>query len=106
MSEGDAMAEQEVWTDRLRVAGDALATKVRELIREGNVRRIVVKNAEDQTVMELPITFGILGAVAAPILAAVGAIAGLAANWKLEVERTEPPKAEDPTTPGTPASGT
>jgi hypothetical protein len=97
------MAEENVWTERLRVAGDALVDKVKELIREGNVRRIVVKNADDQTVMELPMTFGILGAVAAPVLAAVGAIAGLAANWKLEVERTAP-KGEDPSEPAPTAS--
>jgi hypothetical protein len=86
------MTEEKVWTERIKVTGDALVDKTKELIHEGNVRRIVVKNAEGQTVMELPMTFGILGAVAAPFLAAVGAIAGLAANWRLEVERVEPSK--------------
>lgn len=91
------MAEQQkVWTERIRVTGDALVEKTKELLHEGNVRRIVVKNAEGQTVLELPLTFGILGAVAAPFLTAVGAIAGLGANWRLEVERTEPPKDPDP----------
>jgi len=89
------MTEENVWTERIKVTGDALVDKTKELIHEGNVRRIVVKNAEGQTVMELPMTFGILGAVAAPFLAAVGAIAGLAANWRLEVERAEPPKEGD-----------
>lgn len=83
------MAEEKVWTERLKVRGDAPRDKVKELLHEGNVRRILVKNAEGQTVMELPLTFGILGAVAAPMLAAVGAIAGAAAHWKLEVERRQ-----------------
>ena len=90
------MAEEKVWTERLRVSGEALVDKTKELLHEGNVRRIFVKNAEGQTVLELPLTFGILGAVAAPFLTAVGAIAGLAANWRLEVERSGPPKQTEP----------
>lgn len=98
------MPEETVWTERIKVTGDALVDKTKELIHEGNVRRIVVKNAEGQTVMELPMTFGILGAVAAPFLAAVGAIAGLAANWRLEVERVEAPKEGDGAAEQPPAS--
>ncbi len=98
------MGEQNVWTERIRVTGDALMDKTRELLHEGNVRRIIVKNADGQTVLELPLTFGILGAVAAPFLTAVGAIAGLAAKWTVEVERTEPPKDADGAPPE-PATG-
>jgi len=85
------MADEKVWTEKVKVQADALREKVEELIREGNVRRVVVKNAEGQTVMELPLTIGIVGAVAAPMLAAVGAIAGLAARWSLEIERRDSP---------------
>ena len=56
------MAEEKVWTERLRVSGEALVDKTKELLHEGNVRRIILKNAEGQTVVELPLTFGILGA--------------------------------------------
>lgn len=85
------MADDRVWTERVKVQADALREKVEELLHEGNVRRIIVKNAEGQTVMELPLTFGIVGAVAAPMIAAVGAMAGVAARWSLEIERREPP---------------
>ena len=86
------MAQDRVWTERIKVQADALREKVEELLREGNVRRIIVKNAEGQTVMELPLTIGIVGAVAAPMLAAVGAMAGVAARWSLEIERRDEPK--------------
>ena len=85
------MAEEKVWTERVKVQADALREKVEELIREGNVRRIIVKNSEGQTVMELPLTIGIVGAVAAPMLAAVGAVGGVAARWSLEIERRDQP---------------
>ena len=87
------MPQEQIWTERIKVQADALREKVEELLREGNVRRIIVKNAEGQTVMELPLTIGIIGAVAAPILAAVGAMAGVAARWSLEVERRDEPGA-------------
>ncbi|HEX6208973.1 MAG TPA: DUF4342 domain-containing protein [Actinomycetota bacterium] len=86
------MAEEKVWTEKVKVQADALREKVEELLHEGNVRRIVVKNSEGQTVMELPLTFGIVGAVAAPMITAVGAMAGVAARWSLEIERREPKK--------------
>lgn len=90
------MADEKVWTEKIKVQAEALREKVEELIREGNVRRVVVKNAEGQTVMELPLTIGIVGAVAAPMLAAVGAIAGLAARWSLEIERRDSPAKKSP----------
>lgn len=68
--------------------GQALVEKVKELVREGNVRRIVVKNDAGHTVMELPLTAGVVAAVIAPALSAIGAIAALAAEWTIEVERT------------------
>lgn len=80
-------------TERVKVNGDSLRDKVEELLHEGNVRRIVVKNSEDHAVMELPLTLGILGVVVAPMLAAVSAIAGAAADWTLEIERREDSKA-------------
>lgn len=87
------MTDEKVWTERIKVQADALREKVEELIREGNVRRIIVKNSEGQTVMELPLTIGIVGAVAAPMLAAVGAVAGVTARWSLEIERRDEPGA-------------
>lgn len=72
-----------------KVKAEALAAKVKELLHEGNVRRIVVKNDEGHTVIEIPVTAGVITAVALPIVTAVGAIAALANDWKIEVHRKE-----------------
>lgn len=72
-----------------KVRGEALVARVKELIHEGNVRRVVVKNADGHTVIEIPVSAGVIAAVAAPIVTAVGAIAALANDWKIEVYRKE-----------------
>ncbi|QNK80245.1 DUF4342 domain-containing protein [Nakamurella sp. PAMC28650] len=71
----------------MKVQGKELGAKVKELIHEGSVRRIVVKNAEGHTVMEIPVTAGVIATVALPIVTAVGALAALANDWKIEVHR-------------------
>ena len=75
--------------DAGRVRGEALVARVKELIHEGNVRRVVVKNGDGHTVIEIPVSAGVIAAVAAPIVTAVGAIAALANDWKIEVYRQE-----------------
>jgi hypothetical protein len=82
--------EEKVWTEEIKVKGEALMGKVKELVREGNVRRIIIKNSDGQSVIEIPLTLGVVGAVLAPMLAAVGAVAALAADWSIEVERRGP----------------
>ncbi len=77
------------WAETIEIAGDQLVAKVKELIKEGNVRRIIIKNEEGKTLMEIPLTFAVVGAVIAPMLAAVGAVAGLVANCTIVVERKE-----------------
>lgn len=74
-------------TEEFRVSGEALTAKIRELLREGNVRRIVIKNEEGKTLTEIPLTVGVVGALLLPVWAGVGAIAALAANLNLSVER-------------------
>ena len=76
--------------EALRLRGQAFVDKVKELIHEGNVRRIVIKNDEGHTVMEIPVTAGVVAAIVAPVLAAIGAIAALANEWSIEVEHREP----------------
>lgn len=68
---------------------DRVIAKVEDLIREGNVRRVVVKNATGQTVIEAPLTVGVVGAALAPVWAAIGAIAVLASRFTIELERKE-----------------
>lgn len=69
------------------VTGEVLVTKVRQLLHEGTVRRIVVKNDDGHTVMEIPVTAGVVALVALPIVTAVGAIAALANDWTIQVYR-------------------
>lgn len=76
-------------TEEFKVNGEDLLKKVKALIAEGNVRKISVKNKEDKTVVELPLTIGVVGAALAPILAAVGAIAALVTECTIVVEREE-----------------
>lgn len=73
--------------EEFKVSGEDLLKKVKQLIGEGNVRRITIKNKEDKTIVELPLSIGVVGAVLAPPLAAVGAIAALVTECTITVER-------------------
>ncbi len=70
-----------------KVKGEELLKKVKELIAEGNVRNITIKNAEGKMIAKFPLTLGVVGAVLAPVLAAVGAIAALLTECTIAVER-------------------
>lgn len=82
--------------EEFKVRGKELLDKIKDIIHEGNIRRIVIKNEDGKTIMEFPVTFGVIGAVIAPILAAVGAVAALAADYTIEVYKTEDNKDEQP----------
>jgi hypothetical protein len=83
--------------EQFKVQASQLGDKIQELIHEGNVRRIIIKDEHGHTFMEIPLTVATIGAVLAPILAAVGAIATLVARFDIVVERSTPP--------GTPPTG-
>ncbi|KYK38662.1 MAG: hypothetical protein AYK18_06500 [Theionarchaea archaeon DG-70] len=68
---------------------DQLIEKIKELIHEGNVRRIIVKDEEDRLLLEIPVTIGVIGALIAPWLAALGAIAAIATKCTIIVEKRE-----------------
>lgn len=70
-----------------RVTGEKVIAKIKELIHEGNVRRIIIKNDEGRTLIEVPLTLGVVGGVIAPVWAAIGAVAALVTNCSIEVER-------------------
>jgi hypothetical protein len=72
-----------------KVNAEELLEKIKELIHEGNVRKIIIKNDKGETYLEIPVSIGLLGALLAPVFAAVGALAALAANFTIEVERKE-----------------
>jgi len=73
--------------ESFHVNGENLLKKVKELIQEGNVRRITIKDKSGKTIIVLPLTIGVVGAVIAPALAAVGAIAALVTECSIVVER-------------------
>lgn len=73
--------------EEFRVKGEELLGKIKELIHAGNVSRIIIKNEDGTVYMEIPVAIGVLGAIFAPVLAAVGALAALAANFTIEVIR-------------------
>jgi len=73
--------------EEFKVKGEELVEKVKQLINEGNVRQITIKNKEGKTLIVLPLTIGVVGAVLAPMLAAVGAIAALVIECTISVER-------------------
>ncbi|MEW6196342.1 MAG: DUF4342 domain-containing protein [Bacteroidota bacterium] len=75
--------------NEFKVKSKELIEKVEELIKEGNARKIIIKDDKGRTYIEIPVTIGLLGALFAPILAAVGALAGMAANFTVEVVRKE-----------------
>ncbi len=82
--------------EQFKVAGRDLADKIQELIHEGNVRRIIIKDDQGRTFMEIPLTVATVGAILAPILAAVGAIATVIAHFTVVVERNAPAGAPPP----------
>jgi hypothetical protein len=82
-------------TERIDVKGRHLVEKVKELVHEGNVRRVIIKDSDGKVVMEVPVTIGVVGFFVAPALAAIGAIAALAADYSIEVER-DPPESTEP----------
>ena len=83
------MPEQKFRTEEFRVEGEKLIAKVKELFHEGNIRRIIIKDKEGKTVLEIPVTLGVVGALIAPQLAAIGAIAALLTEATVVVEKIE-----------------
>ena len=71
------------------VNGDQVVATVKELVREGNVRRLIIKNEHGATLIEIPLTFGVIGAALLPVFAAIGALAALATRCTIVVEREE-----------------
>jgi len=102
------MTAKRINTEEYRVKGEGLLAKVRELVHQGNIRRIIIQNDDGQTIVEIPLTLGVVGAILVPIWVAIGAIAALAADYRIQVhradekapEKNEPAHAEDFVTAG------
>jgi hypothetical protein len=80
--------------ESFKVTGDNILSKIKEIIKEGNARRIIIKNDKEEVVMEFPVTVGAIGAVLAPMFAAIGAIAALVADYTIIVEKREAQKQD------------
>ncbi|MEG4839233.1 MULTISPECIES: DUF4342 domain-containing protein [unclassified Microcoleus] len=91
--ETPAYTQEKVSVEEVKINGDDLVAKVKELIHEGNIRRIIIKNEEGRILVEVPLTVGVVGGVIGaalfPVIAAVGAIGALVAHMTIIIERTE-----------------
>jgi len=85
------------FSERIHIAGENVVEKVEKLIHEGNVRRVVIKH-HDHVVAEFPLTIGVIGALIAPTLAAIGAIVAVLSDSTIEVERNVTPPTDTPPT--------
>lgn len=81
--------DETVRTETLEVKGDDLLAKIKEIIHEGNVRRITITSEEGNRLMEFPLTLGVVGAVLMPVFTAVGAMAALVSKCTIEIERVD-----------------
>ena len=88
------MEERKGEWEELRVTGDQLVSTVKRLVREGNVRRVIIKDDEGRTFLEIPLTVGVVGAMFLPIWAGLGAIAALVSGFTIVVEKSETAAAE------------
>ena len=84
--------------ESFKVTGDEMLGRVKQILHEGNVRRVVIKQGS-RTVMEFPVTVGVVGVLAAPALAALGAVAALLSECTIEVERGPEPSSAPPPPP-------
>ena len=81
--------------EEFEVKGDDLLGRIREIIAEGNVRRVTIKNAEGRTMLEIPLTIGVVGALIAPVAAAIGAVAALVTECTITVTREDEAADDD-----------
>ena len=83
------MEKEKIRKEEFKVSGEEVIKKAKELIKEGNVRRIIIKNEKGKALVEFPLTIGVVGAALLPVFAAIGAIAALVAKCSIVVEKIE-----------------
>ena len=89
------MSDKSTRTEEFHVSGEELVAKIKDLVRQGNIRRISIRNEEGRSLIDLPLTWGVVGVLVAPQLAALGAIAALITKASIVVERVDEEKAEE-----------
>ena len=82
------MAEK-THTEEINISGEELISKIKELVHEGNIRRVIIKNEKGRTLIDIPLSLGVVGVLLVPQLAAVGAIAALMTKGTIIVERVD-----------------
>jgi len=94
----EAKKNERTWTEEIEVAGAELVDRIKELVKAGNVRRVILRTQDNKLLLEIPLTAGaVAGGVVvliAPVLAALGAMAALLAKVKVQVVRTDQPEAQ------------
>jgi hypothetical protein len=78
-------------SEEFQFSGDMLLAKIKEIIREGNIRRIIIKNEDGRVLIDIPLTIGVVGTLLAPQLAAIGAVAALVLKGSIVIEKETPP---------------
>ncbi|MGB5634875.1 MAG: DUF4342 domain-containing protein [Waterburya sp.] len=98
-TETETDANEKVTAEEFKIKGDVLVAKIKELIAQGNVRRIIIKNEEGHTLIEIPMTVGVIGGVVSaalfPVVAAVGVIGAMVAHLTVVIERIESGQSSD-----------
>jgi len=83
------MDEGKIRTEEIKVSGDSLVREIKGVVHQGNIRRITIKNDDGVSLIEIPLTLGVVGAILLPVWAAIGAIAALVASFTIVIERVE-----------------
>jgi Domain of unknown function (DUF4342) len=92
------MTESTFRSEEFQFSGDTLLAKIKEIVHQGNVRRIVIKNEDGRVLIDIPLTVGVVGTLIAPQLAAIGAFAALVLKGSIVIEKeATPPPASTPT---------
>ncbi len=81
------MSEEKVRTEEFQVKGEEIVSKIKELLHEGDIRRVIIKNEDGRTLIDIPLTIGVVGVLVVPQLAALGAIAALLTHGTIVVEK-------------------
>lgn len=91
------MTESTSRSEEFQFSGDTLLSKIKEIIHEGNVRRVILKNEDGRVLIDIPLTVGVVGTLIAPQLAAIGAIAALVLKGSIVIEKEAQPETTKPT---------
>ena len=83
------MSEEKTFKEELKISGEQLVDTVKKLVKEANVRKLIIKNEKGESLIEIPVTVASVGAILLPVLAAVGALAALVTNCTIEVVKVK-----------------